>query len=62
MDFRVTQWLQKILKADARLPMPIATSVGMELIAKPLGTVFVDRPGESEEIADVAMFHGWTCC
>ena len=54
MDFSTTQWLQKILNADSRLAMPITTSVGMELVDKPLGAVFIDGQVQSECIVALA--------
>ena len=48
MEFNMTQWLQEILEADARLAMPITTSPGMELIGKPLGELFTDGQVQSE--------------
>jgi uroporphyrinogen decarboxylase len=54
MDFSVTQWLRRILEADARLAMPITTSLGMELIGKPLGSLFVDGQVQSDCIVALA--------
>jgi uroporphyrinogen decarboxylase len=54
MEFSVSKWLQKILEAEARLAMPITTSLGMELIGKPLGQVFVDGQVQSECIVALA--------
>jgi len=54
MDFSVTQWVQRILEAGSRQAMPITTSVGMELIGKPLGQIFTDGQVQSECIVALA--------
>ena len=54
MDFSATQWVQKILDAESRQAMPITTSVGMELIDKPLGQIFTDGQVQSECIVALA--------
>jgi uroporphyrinogen decarboxylase len=54
MDFGMTQWLQKILEAESRQAMPITTSLGMELINKPLGSLFLDGQVQSECIVALA--------
>ncbi len=54
MDFSVTGWIQSILEAEARLAMPITTSLGMELLGQPLGQVFVDGQVQSDCIVALA--------
>ncbi len=53
-NFSMTQWLQKILEAHARLAMPITTSPGMELLGRPIGDLFVDGQVQSECIVALA--------
>jgi len=48
MNFSASQWVGSILDSEARLAMPIATSVGMELIGKPVGQIFVDGQVQAE--------------
>jgi len=54
MEFNTTQWLQKILTSESRLAMPITTSLGMELIGKPLGGLFLDGQVQAECIVALA--------
>ena len=54
MDFSMSTWLEKILDAENRQAMPITTSLGMELIDKPLGSLFVDGHVQAECIVALA--------
>lgn len=54
MDFDTTHWLQKILDAENRQAMPITTSLGMELIDRPLSALFVDGQVQAECIVALA--------
>jgi uroporphyrinogen decarboxylase len=54
MGFSMAQWVRRIIDTESRQAMPITTSVGMELIGKPLGSVFRDGQVQSECIVALA--------
>jgi uroporphyrinogen decarboxylase len=50
----MNRWLSDILVAPRRLAMPIVTSPGMELVGKPVGTLFLDGQVQAECIIALA--------
>jgi uroporphyrinogen decarboxylase len=53
-EFSTNAWLQGILESEARLAMPVTTSLGMELIGRPLGQLFTDGKTQADSVVALA--------